>query len=116
MASRTASPLVHPDVEDLDFFQVLSALNDPVRLGIVLTLMQKSDLSCGGFYPNLTPSVLTRHFRILREAGLIVQRDVGVQRHNTLRRGDLDARFPGFIDLVAREGAAAHVGPACEDA
>ena len=48
--------------------------------------------------------MLTRHFRVLREAGLIRQNiDVGTRRINTLRKEDLDQRFPGLLDLVLKE-------------
>jgi hypothetical protein len=37
---------------------------------------------------------------VLREAGLIRQHDEGTRRLNRLRRDDLDARFPGLLDLI----------------
>ncbi|MCP9960171.1 ArsR/SmtB family transcription factor [Streptomyces sudanensis] len=105
MASRTSTPLVHPDEEDLDLFRIMSALADPVRLGIVVTLASSPGLACSGFRQGLAKSALTRHFRVLREAGLIRQQDIGTRRINTLRKEELDRRFPGLIDLVVREGA-----------
>ncbi|MBT0769045.1 helix-turn-helix transcriptional regulator [Kineosporia sp. J2-2] len=103
MASRTASELTHPDTEDIELLKVLSALSDPVRAGIVAQLVDRPGMNCGGFFPHLTASVLTRHFRVLREAGVIRQEDAGVRRENTLRKDDLDRRFPGLLDLVVRE-------------
>jgi hypothetical protein len=43
---------------------------------------------------------------VLREAGVISQRSEGTSRLNTLRREDLDARFPGLLDAIldARAG------------
>ena len=105
MASRTSSPLVHPDVEDFDLFKIMSALTDPARLGIVVTLAASPGPACSDIYPGVTPSVLTRHFRVLREVGVIRQRDVGTRRINTLRKEELDERFPGLIDLVLGEYA-----------
>ncbi|WP_320777841.1 helix-turn-helix domain-containing protein [Streptomyces sp. CRN 30] len=105
MASRTSSPLVHPDEADLDLFRIMSALADPVRLGIVVTLASRPGLACSGFYQDVAKSALTRHFRVLREAGLIHQHDVGTRRINTLRKEELDRRFPGLVDLVVKEGA-----------
>ena len=107
MASRTPSPLVHPDVEDFDLLTVLSALADPVRLGIVVKLIGCPGLSCGGFYPHLTASVLTRHFRVLREAGIIHQRDSGVPHSVQPDRGQAviheEMRRKGalHVDLVS---------------
>jgi DNA-binding transcriptional ArsR family regulator len=60
----------------------------------------------------VTKSTLTHHFRVLREAGVIEQREEGTARLNSLRREDLDARFPGLLDAVlagARAPAAAGV-------
>lgn len=105
MASRTSSPLVHPDVADLDLFAIMSALTDRTRLTIVVTLAASPGLACNGFAQDVAPSALTRHFRVLREAGLIRQHDVGTRRVNTLRKDELDERFPGLIDLVLAESA-----------
>ncbi|MFJ2829722.1 ArsR/SmtB family transcription factor [Streptomyces sp. NPDC087263] len=105
MASRTASPLTHPDREDFDLFKIMSALAEPTRLAIVVTLASRPGLACKGFHSAVTKSALTRHLRILREAGLIQQHDVGTLRVNTLRKDDLDRRFPHLMDLVINEGA-----------
>ncbi|WP_210586116.1 helix-turn-helix transcriptional regulator [Streptomyces sp. GESEQ-35] len=105
MASRTSSPLTHPDAEDFDLFKIMSALTDPTRLAIVMTLASLPGLACKGFYPAVAKSALTRHLRILREAGLIRQQDAGTLRVNTLRKDDLDERFPHLMDLVIKEGA-----------
>jgi hypothetical protein len=37
---------------------------------------------------------------VLREAGVIRQRVEGTTRLNSLRRDDLDDRFPGLLDAV----------------
>ncbi|MER5185288.1 helix-turn-helix transcriptional regulator [Streptomyces sp. NPDC002896] len=105
MASRTTSPLLHPATADLNLFAVMAALSDPVRLSIVLTLSRQSEVFCGSFELPVNKSAASRHFRVLREAGVIHQRDEGTRRMNTLRRADLDARFPGLLDLVIQEGA-----------
>jgi hypothetical protein len=43
---------------------------------------------------------------VLREAGVIEQRQLGTSRLNSLRRDDLDARFPGLLDAVLQPAAA----------
>jgi DNA-binding transcriptional ArsR family regulator len=48
----------------------------------------------------VTKSTLTHHFRVLREAGVIEQREEGTARLNSLRRDDLDRRFPGLLDAI----------------
>ena len=42
---------------------------------------------------------------MLREAGIIRQRQEGTARLNTLRHEDLDARFPGLLDTILRAAA-----------
>ena len=93
-------PLVHPDVGDLDLVAVLHALADPTRLTIVQTLRSEPERPCGTFPVRVAPSTLTHHFRVLRDAGVIRQREEGNRRWTTLRLADLDARFPGLVDTV----------------
>ncbi|MNW16616.1 hypothetical protein D3C71_2155210 [compost metagenome] len=45
-------------------------------------------------------SNLTYHVAKLREAGVVNVRPEGTKRRVTLRRDDLDDRFPGFLDTV----------------
>ncbi|WP_345622423.1 ArsR/SmtB family transcription factor [Streptomyces ziwulingensis] len=106
MASRTSSPLTHPDEADFDLFKIMGALADPVRLGIVTTLAASPGLACSGFYQEVARSALTRHFRVLRECGVLRQHDVGTRRINALRKEELDHRFPGLLDMVIKEAAA----------
>jgi DNA-binding transcriptional ArsR family regulator len=49
---------------------------------------------------DVAPSTLTHHFRVLREAGVIRQREDGNRRWTTLRLDDLDARFPGLLEAI----------------
>jgi hypothetical protein len=37
---------------------------------------------------------------VLRDAGVIASRDEGRNRYSSLRRADLEARFPGLLDGV----------------
>jgi len=57
------------------------------------------------FHVPVAKSTCTHHFKILREAGIIRQRAEGTSRLNTLRRDDLDARFPGVLDAILRAAA-----------
>ncbi|MGW1747057.1 ArsR/SmtB family transcription factor [Streptomyces sp. NPDC002092] len=92
-------------------FQVLSALTDPVRLSIVVKLADRADeVPCTEFALPVAKSAGTRHFRVLRKAGVIRQHDVGVRRMNSLRREDLDSRFPGLMELLLREARHARRG------
>jgi DNA-binding transcriptional ArsR family regulator len=99
--------LHHPDRSELDVSAVLHALSDPQRLRIVQRLAESGeDCACGSFGLDITKSTLTHHFRVLREAGVISQRVVGTSKLNSLRREDLDARFPGLLDAVLAASAA----------
>jgi len=91
----------HPKTEDIEMPAVLHALSDPQRLRIVRVLAAESaPRRCGSFDLDVTKSTLTHHFRVLREAGVIEQRVEGTARLNSLRRDDLDERFPGLLDAV----------------
>ena len=97
----TATELEHPATEDLELSAVLHALSDPVRLKMVRYLAEAPDeRSCRSFDVPVTKSTCTHHFKVLREAGLIHQRQEGTSRLNTLREDDLDARFPGLLRTI----------------
>jgi DNA-binding transcriptional ArsR family regulator len=93
--------LYHPATDELELPTVLHALSDPQRLHIVRELAADPEpRPCGGFAMNVSKSTCTHHFRVLREAGVIEQQALGTARLNSLRREDLDARFPGLLDAV----------------
>ena len=93
--------LHHPTRSELDLPTVLHALSDPQRLRIVRQLAERDQpCACSSFGLEVTKSTLTHHFRVLREAGIISQTHVGTSKLNSLRREDLDARFPGLLDAV----------------
>jgi DNA-binding transcriptional ArsR family regulator len=97
----TTEALPHPRRDELELAAVLHALSDPIRLRIVAGLAGgREERTCGSFDLPVTKSTCTHHFRVLREAGLIHQRAEGNRRVNTLRREDLDARFPGVLDSI----------------
>ncbi|MEV0402566.1 helix-turn-helix domain-containing protein [Actinoallomurus sp. NPDC050550] len=99
----TPPPLPEPAVDDLRLETVLGALSDPLRLRIVRKLLldrEEFDHTCGWFGLDRPKSSLTHHFKALREAGVIRQRQYGLERRSHVRVEDLDARFPGLVDLV----------------
>jgi predicted transcriptional regulator len=81
---------------------VLYALSDPVRLHIVTNLAEKGELACYAAVSGLeiAKSTQSHHYRILREAGLIVQRKEGVCFISTLCKRQIDELFPGLLDTV----------------
>jgi DNA-binding transcriptional ArsR family regulator len=93
--------LHHPSRAELDLPTVLHALSDPQRLRIVRQLAARDEpCACSSFGLDVTKSTLTHHFRVLREAGLVSQQLAGTSKLNSLRREDLDTRFPGLLDAV----------------
>jgi DNA-binding transcriptional ArsR family regulator len=95
----------HPDLEQLDLTDVLHALSDPVRLEIVQLLGEHEELSCGRLEVSVSKSTLTHHLRVLRDAGITATRTEGVQRLVSLRRDDIETRFPGLLDCVLTHSA-----------
>ena len=80
---------------------VLYALSDPTRLRVALMLNETGDQCCSqGALAVVPKSTLAHHFKVLRENGIITTRTEGTYSINSLRRADLDARFPGLLDAV----------------
>ena len=102
---QSHTPTDQPAREEIELGAVLHALSDPTRLQIVTALDSRPD-ACptGSFDVPVSKSTCTHHFRVLREAGVISQRPEGTTRLNTLRREDLDARFPGLLDAILDAG------------
>ncbi|WP_172125935.1 helix-turn-helix domain-containing protein [Devosia sp. 919] len=95
--------LPHPDPEQIELHGVLAALGDETRLAIVGCLArsdQSMGLVCGQLGGLTSKTNLTYHVAKLREAGVVHVRPEGTKRRVTLRREDLDGRFPGFLDSV----------------
>ncbi|MEU6866128.1 helix-turn-helix domain-containing protein [Streptomyces sp. NPDC046876] len=95
-----AAELTHPDADRLELAEVLAALGHPVRLEIVRRLASGAEASCGEVVPDLPRSSVTHHLKTLRESGVICQRPQGRKLYLTLRREDLERRFPGLLELV----------------
>jgi DNA-binding transcriptional ArsR family regulator len=98
--SQRRPTLVHPAPEEFTVLDILHALSDPTRMTVVQTLRASPERACGSFPVDVAPSTLTHHFRVLREAGIIRQREDGNRRWTRLRDEDLEARFPGLLDAI----------------
>ena len=92
----------HPPTESLSLTRVLHALSDPVRLALVQSLAIKGEQACGAINLTVAKSTASHHFRVLREAGVIQMRPDGTQFINSLRKEDLDSRYPGLLVAVLR--------------
>nr|WP_042185221.1 helix-turn-helix domain-containing protein [Kibdelosporangium sp. MJ126-NF4]CEL16625.1 Transcriptional regulator, ArsR family [Kibdelosporangium sp. MJ126-NF4]CTQ89024.1 Transcriptional regulator, ArsR family [Kibdelosporangium sp. MJ126-NF4] len=94
---------LHPDRDQIRIENVLLALGNPLRLGVVRVLDGGGEHNCGSVLSVLdvtSKSTMTHHWRVLRESGVIWQRPSGRENLVTLRRDDLDARYPGLIDAI----------------
>jgi DNA-binding transcriptional ArsR family regulator len=94
--------LEQPDLGVIELADVLHALSDPARLEIVRTLAVEGERQCGSFDLGLTKATRSHHFKVLRQAGVTHTRVEGTARYVTLRRDELDARFPGLLDAVTQ--------------
>ena len=90
----------HPAREQIRLENVLAALGNPLRLAIVRRLAAGGEHACGTLVQGLSKSTLTHHWRVLRESGVIWQRPCGRESLLSLRRDDIDTRFPGLMDAL----------------
>jgi DNA-binding transcriptional ArsR family regulator len=90
-----------PSVDELDLVEVLQALGDPVRMQIVRLLAgADGPIACHEMGLPVAKSTGSHHLKVLREAGIVTARVDGTRKYHTLRRADLEARFPGLLDSV----------------
>lgn len=103
-AASFPEKIVHPSVSALDLATILRTVGDPVRLEIVRLLADGRPRTCSEFSSalGLPPSTRSHHVRLLREAGVTRTRAEGTLRFISLRRDDLDERFPGLLDVLTR--------------
>jgi DNA-binding transcriptional ArsR family regulator len=107
--SRT---FVHPGAEAITLDGLLHALSDPARRDIVRKILESGTLNCGdACEAEMAPSTVSHHHRVLREAGLIRSERRGVEVVNSVRRTEVDARFPGLLDVVLNQPAANATAP-----
>jgi len=97
-----ASKIHHPSADDIDLANVLRTVGDPARLEIVRTLGRGGEQNCSALQEQLDLPISTcsYHLKLLREAGVTRTRAEGTLRYMSLRRDDLDARFPGLLDAL----------------
>ena len=98
--------LLHPATDAIALPAVMGALSDPVRVEIVRVLAAQGETVCGTLDLGVSKATRSHHYRVLREAGVTHPRGEGTRRIVSLRRADLDARFPGLLDAVLAAAAA----------
>lgn len=107
-----------PNQPEIDLGTVIRALSDEHRRDVVMQLAADRtdpERGCNSFDLPVSKQTQTHHFRVLRDAGLICERNYGNRKGIRLRRTEVDARFPGLLDLLAAEHERAAVGAAQAD-
>ena len=94
----------HPPAAALDLATIMRTVGDPMRLEIVRILGDGRPRVCNELSSALRipPSTGSYHLRLLREAGVTRTRAQGTERLISLRRDDLEDRFPGLVDVLTR--------------
>ncbi len=94
----------HPAAAALELATIMRTVGDPVRLEIVRLLDDGRPRMCGEIASalRLPASTSSHHVRLLREAGVTRTRAQGTVRLISLRRDELDERFPGLLDVLTR--------------
>jgi DNA-binding transcriptional ArsR family regulator len=104
MLSSVINDGVEPAVEDIQLPRVLAALADPHRLAAVRFVARHGESWCAQVIAEaglpMTKPTFSHHLRILREAGIVTKRIEGAKGYMSLRKTDLDRRFPGLLDSV----------------
>jgi DNA-binding transcriptional ArsR family regulator len=91
----------YPERDELQLVEVLQALGDPIRLQIVRILDQADGaIACHEMGLPVAKSTGSHHLKVLREAGVVRAQVDGTRRYYTLRRDDLEQRFPGLLASV----------------
>ncbi|WP_079480840.1 ArsR/SmtB family transcription factor [Halobacillus salinus] len=94
----------HPPIETIPFTKVLHALSEPNRVRIVRCLDESFENNCTAYSLELQlpKSTVSHHIKVLREAGLIKARIEGKEHFYSLRREEIEAKFPGLIHTVTQ--------------
>jgi DNA-binding transcriptional ArsR family regulator len=94
----------HPVPEDFRLTAILTALADPARLAAVRTLAAKGESPCTRLQHDagltISRTTFSHHQKVLREAGIIQARVRGAERILSLRKDDLNQRYPGLLDAI----------------
>lgn len=96
--------LPHPPADQISLPNVLAVLGDQTRLAVVGYLARNEGvaMSCGQFLDFGSKTNLSYHLAKLREAGITHTEQSGTSRLISLRRDDLNSRFPGLLDSIIK--------------
>ena len=92
--------LPHPAPESLSLPEVLAALSDPIRLGIVQRLVDRpGEHAWSELELPVCKSTLSHHVKVLREAGILRHRKDGTRCWIQLN-ACLGQAFPGLVEAI----------------
>jgi len=94
----------HPDLRDIPLETVMQAFSDPCRMAIVRELLEARGraLACNEVRLKISKATRSHHFEVLRAAGIIHTDTAGTKCRTSLRRKELDKRFPGLLKLISK--------------
>ncbi|WP_280458846.1 ArsR/SmtB family transcription factor [Nocardia carnea] len=96
---RTTPP-DYRDLAEVELAEVMHALADPVRLGLIRLLSDGHEVAWGQLDVPVAPSTLSYHLKVLRSAGLTRTRKEGTRCFVHLRITEVDQAFPGLLDTT----------------
>src|SRR5215472_15875192 len=104
MLGGVTDDVIEPAAADFQLPRILAALADPHRLAAVRYVAGRGESWCSQVMEEaalpMSKSTFSHHLRILREAGVVTKRIAGAKGYMSLRKGDLDSRFPGLMDAI----------------
>jgi DNA-binding transcriptional ArsR family regulator len=100
----------HPELSEMTLIEVMGALSDPIRVGLVRVLADGHERAWGELRVPVAKSTLSHHLRVLRDAGVTRTRQEGTRCFVELRRNDLETRFPGLLNAVLSAADSQDVG------
>ena len=98
--------LDQPATAELDLATIMGALADVHRLAIVRALAEDGERVCGTFDLGISKATRSHHLGSCARPASPTHASDGTRRIVSLRRDDLEARFPGLLaallDAAAR--------------
>jgi DNA-binding transcriptional ArsR family regulator len=90
-------------MRDVELHVVMQAMSDPCRLAIVRQLLESKGraLACNEVHLDVAKATRSHHFEVLRTAGIIFTEMDGTKCMTSVRRAEIDKRFPGLLKLIA---------------
>ncbi|MDC9070944.1 helix-turn-helix transcriptional regulator [Escherichia coli] len=92
----------HPHRDAICLENIFSALGNPIRLAALQIIAEGGEFLCCDILSQIPKSTMTHHWRILRDSGLVWQKRMGREYRLSLRREDIDLRFPGLLDAILK--------------